>query len=85
MPTTSPLWNWLEQALVWDPTLSPAWVKCDPAAPGDCPSTLGTETSLCVPETVSTTVAFCLTLAPPAGVCEITVPTGLGLVMPLTE
>ena len=65
--------------------MSPASVRCDPAVAGDCPSTLGTETSLWVPETVSTTGTFCLTLDPPAGVCEITVPTGLGLVTGLTE
>ena len=32
--------------LVWVPTLRPAWVRCDPAAAGDCPSTLGTETEV---------------------------------------
>ena len=59
-----PVWNWLEQALVCVPTVRPAWFNCEPADAGDCPSTLGTGTWLCVPDTVSTTATFCLTLAP---------------------
>ena len=60
------------------PDRQPGVVECRyRPTPGDWPSTLGTGIWLCVPETVSTTVTFCLTLVPPAGVCEMTVPTGL--------
>src|SRR5580658_5358086 len=62
---TSPLPNWLEQALVCVPTLRLAPFRIEPAAAGDCPRTLGTETVVCVPDTVNTTGVVCLTLDPP--------------------
>ena len=49
---TTPAGYWLEQALVWLPTFRPAWVRVRAGAAGDCPSTLGTETDVCVPDTV---------------------------------
>ena len=76
--------NWFEHALLWLPTFSPAWVRVEPADAGDCPSTLGTETEVCVPDTVSTTGTVAFTLAPPAGFWSRTVPTGWVLVTLLT-
>ena len=64
---TTPWPYTLEQALLWLPTLSPAPRSVAPADAGDCPSTLGTETDVCVPETVSTTGTFALIFVPAAG------------------
>ena len=70
--------------MVWLPTFSPAPRRVAPADAGDCPSTLGTVTDVCVPDTVSTTCTVALTLAPPAGLWLSTVPTGWLLVTYLT-
>ena len=52
----------------------------DPADAGDCPSTLGTETEVWVPDTVNSTLVVVLTFDPPAGDWSSTVPIGLLLV-----
>ena len=51
-----------------------------PARAGDCPTTLGTETELWVPETVRATLRVSRILVPPAGSWLSTVPTGWLLV-----
>ena len=61
----------------WLPTFRPAWLKFAPAEAGDWPSTLGTDTEVWVPDTVSTTGTVDLTLVPPAGFWVSTVPMGL--------
>ena len=63
---TSPL-GWLEHAVLWLPTFSPAWVRVEPALAGDCPITLGTGTMLCVAETVRTTLRVAGILVPAVG------------------
>ena len=42
-------------------------MRVEPADAGDCPTTLGTDTEVWVPDTVSTTGTVAFTLAPPAG------------------
>ena len=61
--------------MVWLPTFSPAWVRMPPALAGDCPTTLGTDTEVCVPETVRTTLRVSRILVPAAGSWLKTVPT----------
>ena len=72
---TTPL-GWPEQAVVWLPTfrLSPRSVA--PAAAGDCPTTLGTDTEVWVFDTVRVTLCVSRILVPPAGSWLGTVPTG---------
>ena len=82
---TTPWPYWLEQALLWDPTLRPAPLRVAPADAGDCPSTLGTDTDVCVPDTVSCHRNVRLDLgASRPGSGSITVPTGWVLVTYLT-
>ncbi len=50
---TCPLGYCPEQPLVWLPTFRPAWPNVTPADPGLCPSTLGPDTEVWVPDTVS--------------------------------
>ena len=64
---TSPAWYWFEHALVCLPTFRPAPFRMEPADAGDSPTTVGTVTEVWVPDTVSCTLTFALTLAPPAG------------------
>ena len=61
--------------MLWLPTLSPAWVRVEPALAGDCPITLGTGTSLCVPETVRVTLRVARIFVPAGGSWLSTVPT----------
>ncbi len=69
----------MEQAPFCPPTLRCAWFKMAPAAVGVCPTTLGTDTEVWLPDTVRTTFVVCLTLLPPAGDWSSTVPTGWSL------
>ena len=78
---TEPL-GWVEHAVavVWLPTVRPAWVRRLPARAGDCPMTLGTETEVWVPETVRATFFVSGIFWPAAGFWSSTVPTGWLLV-----
>jgi hypothetical protein len=73
---TCPLAYPLEHSLDWLPTVRPARASVPPAAVGDCPSTLGTETDVWVPETVSCTGTVCLTWDPAVGLWDNTIPCG---------
>ena len=56
--------------------MRPLPLSVAPADAGVCPSTLGTDTDVCVPDTVSTTGTLALIFVPAAGLWLITVPTG---------
>ena len=67
-PVTLPVETWLvEQALVCVPTVRPARARTAPALLGDWPRTLGTDTEVCVPDTVRAIGTLALILEPPAG------------------
>ncbi len=81
---TVPLGEAAGQPCDCDPTFNPFCARIAPALAGDWPSTLGTGTAVCVPDTVSTTGMLALMLVPPAGFWLMTKPTGWLLLMYLT-
>ena len=81
---TVPLWYAAGHPWDCDPTVNPFCARIEPALAADCPSTLGTATSVWLPDTVSTTGTFALIFVPAAGLWVSTVPTGCVLEMSFT-